>query len=141
MDCRKAAELLSAYWDRELAGDLRREVEDHLQACASCRQELALLRRLDEALETMAVPPPTRTAERVLARLPRRRAWWQSLALAASLVLGMILGGAMARNIYLLPQESGAGQETLALETFQDFPQGSWGNILASYQPEESNGT
>jgi anti-sigma factor RsiW len=141
MDCRRAAELLSAYWDRELAGDLRREVEDHLPVCASCRQELALLRRLDEALEALAVPPPTRTAARVLACLPRRRAWWQSLALAASLVLGIILGGAMARNIYPSPQEGGAGQETLALETFQDFPQGSWGNILASYQPEESNGT
>ncbi len=141
MDCRKTGELLSAYWDRELAADRRRQVEEHLQACASCRRELALLRRLDEALGAMAVPPPTQTAERVLARLPRRRAWWQSLALAASLVLGIILGGTMARNFYLLPQEGGAGQETLALESFQDFPQGSWGSILASYQADESNGT
>ena len=53
-------DLLSAYLDGELpAGDGRR-VEDHLEACPSCRAELASLHRVVESLRRLerTAPPP-----------------------------------------------------------------------------------
>ena len=72
---------------------------------------------------------------------PRRRQWWQSVALAACLVLGIALGGSMARTFYGPAAASHTEAEVASLEVFQDFPQGSLGTIVASYQPEEGNGT
>jgi hypothetical protein len=103
---------------------------------------MAYLTALDAALGDLKSPVPPYLVERVLARLPRRRlSWWQSLALAASLVLGIILGGAVARDFYPQPRENLAATEVASLEAFHDFPQGSLGTVLASYQGEEGNGT
>jgi hypothetical protein len=33
-----------------------------------------------------------------------------------------------------------SGAEVASLEVFHDFPQGSLGAVVASYQPEEGNG-
>jgi anti-sigma factor (TIGR02949 family) len=135
-------ERLSAYLDGELTAEERREVAAHLEGCEECRRELALLQRLDAALGSLDAPAPARLAERVLDRLqprPRRRYVWQSLALAASLVLGIVLGGTLARDFYPYQVTSG-NSEDLALEEFHDFPQGSLGAVVASYQPEEGNG-
>ena len=63
-----------------------------------------------------------------------------AVAMAASLVLGMVLGGSVARDFYPLAPENGVA-EVATLQDFDDFPQGSLGTILASYQPEEGNGT
>ena len=81
-------------------------------------------------------------AEKVAAqvRRPRRRSGWQSVALAACLVLGIALGGTMARTFYGGATPNEAGAEVASLEVFHDFPQGSLGAVVASYQPEEGNG-
>ena len=135
-------ERLSAYLDGELSAEERREVAAHLEGCEECRRELALLKRLDAALGSLDAPAPARLAERVLDRLqPRRRRYvWQSLALAASLILGIVLGGTLARDFYPYQVTSG-NSEDLALEEFHDFPQGSLGAVMVSYQADESNGT
>jgi len=134
-------ERLSAYLDGELTAEERREVAAHLEGCEECRRELALLKRLDAALGSLDAPAPARLAERVLDRLqPRRRYVWQSLALAASLILGIVLGGTLARDFYPYQATSG-NSEDLALEEFHDFPQGSLGAVMVSYQADESNGT
>ncbi len=65
---------------------------------------------------------------------------WSSLALAATLVMGLTLGGALARTFYPMAPANGDGAEMAALEDFQDFPEGSLGAVLASYHPEEGNG-
>jgi anti-sigma factor RsiW len=142
MDCRGVAELLSAYLDGQLAGEVRRQVAAHLKTCSACQEELAWLARLDAALGALESPVPPGLAERVLARLPhkRRRSRWQSVALAASLVLGIILGGNLARDFYPYAPGGGNGADEMALEAFQDFPRGSWGDLLVTYQPEEANG-
>jgi anti-sigma factor RsiW len=140
MDCRHVEEMLSPYLDGELPPELRGQVAAHLQGCPACRRELALLTRLEEVLGELPAPAPAPLAERVLAALPPRpRPWWQSLALAASLILGIVLGGALARDFYPLPPGGVNGGDVLALEDFQDFPQGSWGSVLLSYQ-DEANG-
>lgn len=140
-------ERLSAWLDGELSDAERLEVAAHLEVCEECRRELARLQRLDAALGRLDAAVPPGLAERVLDRLqPRRRYWWQSLALAASLLLGIVLGGTLARDFYPYQDQAatnGTG-EVLALEEFNDFPQGSLGAVMVSYQmdqTEESNGS
>jgi len=69
-----------------------------------------------------------------------RSEWRQLAALAACLVLGIALGGTMARSFYGAAAPSETGAEVASLEVFHDFPQGSLGAVVASYQPEEGNG-
>jgi hypothetical protein len=64
------------------------------------------------------------------------------MALAACLVLGITLGGGMVKGFYI-PATSAtdsSGSETASLDVFHDFPQGSMGTVLASYQVDEGNG-
>lgn len=141
-ECQEVRERLSALLDGELTAASRAAVGAHLQSCDACRFELAQLSALEGSLAHLAAPVPPHLAERVLARLrPQRRAWWQNLAIAASFIIGIILGGAVARDFYPLGAEPGNGAEIMALEDFRDFPQGSLGAILVSYQAEEGNGT
>jgi predicted anti-sigma-YlaC factor YlaD len=139
MECQAVQEQLSAWLDGELAGA---RITAHLERCAACREEWRRLKALDDALGNLAAPVPPGLAEKVAAkiRLPRRRSWWQSTALAACLVLGIALGGTMARTFYGGATPDEAGAEVASLEAFHDFPQGSLGAIVASYQPEEGNG-
>jgi anti-sigma factor RsiW len=134
MDCREAQTHLSQYLDGEASQERRQELETHLEACPACQAELALLTRLDQAFEDVA--------QRVLARVRRPALpWWRSLALAASLILGLTMGGALAGNFYAYSpaKANGNGGEVLAMEdVFRDFPQGSWGGAIV-YQDEEEN--
>jgi anti-sigma factor RsiW len=142
LKCEEVQERLSAWLDGELPEEAMAAVEVHLAGCAFCRREVARFRALDEALGALPAPVPPHLAERVLAVQPRpRRPWWQSLALAASLILGIVLGGTLARDFYPLSTENGTGGEVLAMEDFQDFPQGSLGTIVASYQADDGNGS
>jgi ferric-dicitrate binding protein FerR (iron transport regulator) len=140
MNCLEVQDKLSAWLDDELGPELQEELDRHLGRCAGCRRELAQLQALEQALAALAAPTPAGLPEKVRARLRRPRRWWQSLALAASLVLGILLGGALGRDLYFFPQENGVGAEVASLEDFHDFPQGSLGMILASYQGDEGNG-
>ncbi len=133
-------EKLSAWLDGELSTAERGEVAAHLEVCEECRRELDQLQRLDAALGSLEAAAPPRLAARVLERVqPRRRYWWQSLALAASLILGIVLGGTLARDFYPYhPAASGTGED-LALEEFHDFPQGSLGAVMVSYQADQTD--
>ena len=141
--CLEVQDNLSAWLDGELAPEVMTQVERHLEGCAGCRGELALLTALDQALGSLTAPVPAGLPEKVRARLARpSRRWWQHLALAASLVLGIYLGGTLARDFYSQPQTpNGLSTEVASLEAFHDFPQGSMGMILASYQEDEGNGS
>jgi anti-sigma factor RsiW len=93
-------EWLAAYYDGELHGMRRQQVETHLRGCLACRAELEELQKLSQVL--LEVPSPERllSARRfqmqVNLRLPpevSRPAWqralkagWQSIPLAAVLV-------------------------------------------------------
>ncbi len=142
MNCAEVRESLSPWLDGELSPEVRTLVDRHLASCDACLRELAQLEALERALAALPVPPlPEGLPERVAARLPRpSRHWWQSMALAASLILGIVLGGALARDFYPVSQESGYGTEVASLDAFHDFPQGSMGLILASYQEDEGIG-
>ena len=47
---------LSSYIDNELSERKKQEVENHLQQCKTCSQELARLKLLSEKLKTWQVP-------------------------------------------------------------------------------------
>jgi len=139
--CLEVQDRLSAWLDDELAPEERTRLARHLESCAGCRRELARLEALDQVLGSWSAPVPPGLPEKVRARLkPPARPWRQSLALAASLVLGIYLGGALVRDYYPQQQENGGVMEVASLDAFQDFPQGSLGMILASYQGDEGNG-
>ena len=142
MECEAVQAQLSAWLDDELSEAAGAMLTAHLTRCAACREEWRKLKALDDALGNLAAPAPMGLAEKVAAKVrrPRRRSGWQAAALAACLVLGIALGGTMARTFYggATPNETGA--EVASLEVFHDFPQGSLGAVVASYQPEEGNG-
>ena len=142
MKCQEVQEQLSAWLDGELSEATGAILTDHLTGCAACREEWRQLTALDDALGNLAAPVPLGLAEKVAAQIrrPRRRSGWQSAALAACLVLGIALGGTMARSFYGGATPNEAGMEVASLEVFHDFPQGSLGAVVASYQPEEGNG-
>jgi anti-sigma factor RsiW len=143
MECQTVQTHLSAWLDGELAEATGAALSAHLEGCAACRREFSQLQALDAALGNLAAPVPTGLADKVAAQIrrPRRRSGWQAAALAACLVLGIALGGTMARTFYGGAAPTEAGAEVASLEVFHDFPQGSLGAVVASYQPEEGNGT
>jgi anti-sigma factor RsiW len=140
MECQAVQEQLSAWLDHELDEAGGAILTAHLERCAACRREWLQLTALDAALGQLAAPVPAGLAEKVAARVRRPRRWsgWQSAALAACLVLGIALGGTMARSFYSPAASSETGAEVASLEVFRDFPQGSLGAVVASYQPEEN---
>ncbi len=143
LTCKEVREQLSAWLDGELGGTAQAAVKTHVDRCPVCREEMRQLTLLEAALGNLAAPVPPGLAEKVLDRLQprRRRYWWQSMAMAASLLVGIVLGGAVARDFYPREPENGMATEVAALEAFHDFPQGSLGMILATYQPDEINGS
>jgi len=143
MECQAVRQQLSAWLDQELDEAAGAALAVHLEGCEACRREWRRLQALDAALGQLALPVPPGLAEKVAARVrrPQRRPGWQSVALAACLVLGIALGGTMARSFYT-PAATGASEsEVGSLEVFHDFPQGSLGTVVASYQSDETNGT
>lgn len=141
MNCLEVKELLSSWLDGETPPEVGEAVAAHLEGCPACRREARVLRRLDEALGGLTAPVPGDLAAKVRARLPRSTApWYQSLALAACLVLGLGLGGLLTQGLYGLNGGAGSGevQELAGLEIFQDFPQGSLGTAI-SFEVEEEN--
>jgi len=142
MECQAVQTQLSAWLDDELSEATGAMLTAHLSGCAACREEWRRLKALDAALGDLAAPVPMGLAEKVAAKIrrPRRRSGWQSVALAACLVLGIALGGTMARSFYGGAAPNEGGTEVASLEVFHDFPQGSLGAVMASYQPEEENG-
>ena len=142
MECQAVKAQLSAWLDHELSEAAGAMLTAHLNSCEACRREWRQLTALDAALSNLTAPVPMGLAEKVVATLrrPRRRQGWQSAALAACLILGIALGGTVARSFYGAATPNEAGAEVASLEDFHDFPLGSLGAVVASYQPEEGNG-
>ena len=71
MEHLEAVELLEAYHDGALAAARRSGVEEHLAACATCREELLAWRRLAAAfLPPASAAPSAAFVARVMAALP-----------------------------------------------------------------------
>ncbi len=55
MDCREVTELLPDLFQKSLRGEQLRLVEEHVRACATCREDVALW----EQLAALPAPPPS----------------------------------------------------------------------------------
>jgi anti-sigma factor RsiW len=112
MDCKRDREQLSAYIDGELAPAARAELESHIQACASCRAEVAGHDRLAEAFASLReVTPPGDFEARFWARVAREKeaaaapagiwrwlTWPRALAASALAALAVLLLVPQARE-------------------------------------------
>lgn len=86
--------------------------EKHLAECAACRQELAFLKQMQEALEPAAAP--SKLVQQVLIQ-PKPVSWWRKLykpVLAGMLVLGIGVWGTL--QVANTRQEMNAEQTWLA---------------------------
>lgn len=117
MRCDRAQALMDRYLGEDLSPHERESFEVHLRDCRNCQQQLAGLRRLVEALQSVPAPPvPRDLVGRVMARArqeirgPRHSVaarsilsrWWERVggtglanavaAVAAGLLLGLALG-------------------------------------------------
>jgi predicted anti-sigma-YlaC factor YlaD len=142
MECQEVQAQLSAWLDQELDAATGAVLTAHLEGCEACRRAWRQLQALDTALGDLTAPVPAGLAAKVAekVRRPHRRQGWQSAALAACLILGIALGGTLARGFHSPAASTETGPEVASLEDFHDFPQGSLGAVVASYQPEEGNG-
>lgn len=106
MNCEKFEELVAMYLENELAGQDRRGMDEHLAACGTCRETLAVYRKIESSLVSRRdlVPPGGRTASAVIERLGLRRqrrplfGWVgvPGLASAGFILLGVALYGVRA---------------------------------------------
>ena len=140
MECRKIQEYFSAYLDGELPETQAALVARHLEACAHCRREYQTWQQLWDTLAATPVPAPPDLTARVIARLPGRpQPWWRHLALAASLLIGIFLGGKLGIDLHqtLLPYQTANSQ--LTWEGFEATPANSLDAMLASHGLENGS--
>jgi len=112
MRCARMEEYLHAYVDGELKPMPRRQLEEHMNACAACRARVQALWALDATLRAVPLPEaPDALTARILAAASEYRArraarrpmarWWGSrwspwalrMAVAAVVLVGLGLGG------------------------------------------------
>ncbi|MFQ5840198.1 MAG: zf-HC2 domain-containing protein [Candidatus Methylomirabilales bacterium] len=81
MRCEEIHERLSAYLEGEIDAAARERIAEHLETCAHCRQELALLQRTVSTLQSLEEidVPPRLTAEIRAGIHGQRAAWWRQL--------------------------------------------------------------
>jgi predicted anti-sigma-YlaC factor YlaD len=145
MSCEVTREGLQEYLDGQLPPGRAAAVGAHIQACASCRQELGLLRQVDAALAMLPLvtEPPDFTA-RVMARVrpadrraaeqpPFRLRWEDALvsfafAWAAATVLMLAL---LALNVSTVVDPLRQGWGTLLIES---------GNLWRTVQAQPAYG-
>ncbi|MFP3867644.1 MAG: anti-sigma factor family protein [Desulfobacteraceae bacterium] len=141
LNCQDVQELLSTYVDDELPLAQKEWVRAHLAVCPACQEELTRLKQVWEALAALpdSAPPPD-LVDQVVARLPKPEApWWRSLALAASLLVGIMLGGSLGVNLHQVLSPSEDRPQVMALEVFEDFPPASLGTLVATYRLNGEN--
>jgi anti-sigma factor RsiW len=105
MICNEAHDLLHGYVDGELDVVRSIEVEEHLQSCRGCSDNLASLRILRQALQNPALyhRPPHQLRRDIAAAMQSKvstatsRVPWRGLAIAASLLFAITLGWSVQR--------------------------------------------
>jgi anti-sigma factor (TIGR02949 family) len=143
MECRKIKEYFSAYLDGELSEAQAAMVARHLEVCFDCQQEYQAWQRLWDILAAEPVQAPTDLTARILARLPANnpQPWWRHLALAASLVLGIFLGGRLGIDLHQTTLPNQTENMQLSWEGFEATPANSLDAMLASYDLDNGSGS
>jgi anti-sigma factor RsiW len=73
MHCKKVLSRLQAYVDGEVPAGFMREMDEHLDACPSCRSQVERIRAVGNILDSLSAPPlPEGFSARVMAEARRR---------------------------------------------------------------------
>ena len=123
--------LIGPYVMGALSPEERREVEEHLEGCALCReeaQELSLVHERLIDLANNAEAPPPELESRVMAGLPGPRARRVPLVAAAAVVAALAVLGALLYSTGLF------GQDEVASATLEatDLAPGAGGELQLS---------
>jgi anti-sigma factor (TIGR02949 family) len=129
-ECEPLRERLSEYLDGALPQDSREALEAHLAACAECREELELLRRVVHAVGAIpGCPAPDGFAERVVGRVGRVsaaqrrsravRLWFKALPVAAMFLVVVATTFVVHRNGLFQ-----AGRKGRAIDLASELPVG-----------------
>jgi anti-sigma factor RsiW len=110
MNCNAVQSRLSAYLDRELAGDELLQLRSHLSRCDECRAEEQALRDLKLVLGNMSAPEPSadfadRLCATVLKQKADRPAWTFG---RSALAFGSVAACSMMATLMFL-NAAGAG--------------------------------
>jgi hypothetical protein len=100
-------DLLGPYVMGALGPEEAREVEEHLEACPSCREELSDLRLVHERLTdlvNMEETPPSELKARVLTGMPRRETRRVPLV-AAAIICALAVLGVLYSTGFFAPDE------------------------------------
>ncbi len=169
MDCKKALSRLGAYVDGEMSADLMQEMEEHLDGCPFCRNQMGRIRQVEHILDSLSIPPvPQEFAARIMAEARRRAPLvkekksfplleWHPLqwlldlsppmrvAACTALLLACLLGVFMSKEVSQSGSRQSHAAETQSLDGFEWFsptPPSSLGSAyltLASNTPEDQN--
>ena len=151
MDCSEVQELLSSYFDDELASDTRKAVADHVGSCADCKGELSRFEVLSSLARGLDVASP---AQRIWSQLepqldressehevrPRRAVLWfrtriGQVAMAATIVVAAVLVWAGYSAWFQADEHDGfAAEFSQYLEEFRANPDGAQQFLLAKYE-------
>jgi len=145
MNCKKVLSRLQAYVDGEVPAALMREIEEHLDACPSCRSQVERIRAVGNILDSLSVPPlPEGFSARVMAEARRRAPVaekrksffpleWQPLrwlldlsvpmrvAACTVVLMACLLGMFMSRELSLSGNQRTSVAETENLDGFEWF--------------------
>ncbi len=107
-------DLLGPYVMGDLAPDEQREVEEHLEGCPSCRDEVADLRLVHERLTdlvSLEETPPRYLKERVLTETPpQRTSRFLLVAAAAAVLCAFAVLGVLYSTGFFAPDEVAAAE-------------------------------
>lgn len=115
MKCSKIQQLLSNYVDGSVSKDEKRTIEDHLKTCTSCQNELEMLQKLGQALDTEGrVPVSNNFKNLVLNRIKKSRIplrfrrpfflrppkWAYPVGMTVILLITILCGNYMGKTFY-----------------------------------------
>jgi hypothetical protein len=101
-------DLLGPFVMGALGPDEQRKVEEHLEGCPSCREEVSDLRLVHERLTdlvNMEETPPPELKDRLLTGLPRRETRRVPLVVAAAILCALAVLGVLYSTGFFAPEE------------------------------------
>lgn len=143
MRCNECQRDLSRYIDSELTSPRSEDVELHLKTCASCRETYRILAGIWELLDEIpGAEPDPYFYTHLRARIDGERAEYRRRGLerfiipvstAIALILGILIGSTVGMNGSAAVSEHSSDEtwaEVLELDTLNDFPKTSVGDVL-----------